>query len=162
LTIPLLVTVALSQTVLVSRIDLWGGRPDVMLLVVLVWSVVRGMNEGLVWGLIGGLIIDLISGGPLGATTLALLVVAFMAGEPWGLGVGAPVIRLLILTFICVIVYHLVLLAVLGWTGYAVDWGWALLRVAAPSALLNAVLAPFVQRPLGWLERRTRQERFVL
>jgi rod shape-determining protein MreD len=154
--------VALSQTVLVSRIDLWGGRPDVMLLVVLVWSVVRGMNEGLVWGLIGGLIIDLISGGPLGATTLALLVVAFMAGEPWGLGVGAPVIRLLILTFICVIAYHLVLLAVLGWTGYAVDWGWALLRVAAPSALLNAVLAPFVQRPLGWLERRTRQERFVL
>jgi rod shape-determining protein MreD len=162
LTIPLLVTVALSQTVLVSRIDLWGGRPDVMLLVVLVWSMVRGMNEGLVWGLIGGLIIDLISGGPLGATTLSLLVVAFMAGEPWGLGVGAPVIRLLILTFICVIVYHLVLLAVLGWTGYAVDWGWALLRVAAPSALLNAVLAPFVQWPLGWLERRTRQERFVL
>jgi rod shape-determining protein MreD len=162
LTIPLLVTVALSQTVLVSRVDLWGGRPDLMLLIVLVWSVVRGMNEGLVWGLIGGLIIDLISGGPLGATTLALLVVAFMAGEPWGLGVGAPVIRLLILTFICVIVYHLVLLAVLGWTGYAVDWGWALLRVAAPSALLNAVLAPFVQRPLGWLERRTRQERFVL
>ena len=162
MTIPLLITVALSQTVLVARVDLWGGRPDLMLLVVLVWSVVRGMNEGLVWGFIGGLIIDLISGGPLGATTLALLVVAFMAGEPWGLGVGAPVIRLLILTFICVIAYHLVLLAVLGWTGYAVDWGWALLRVAAPSALLNAVLAPFVQRPLDWLERRTRQERFVL
>jgi rod shape-determining protein MreD len=133
-----------------------------MLLVVLAWSVVRGMNDGLVWGFIGGLIIDLFSGGPLGATVLALVVVAFMAGEPWGLGVGAPTIRLLVLTFLSVTVYHLALLIILGWTGHTVDWGWALLRVAGPSALLNAVLAPFVQGPLNWLERRTRREGFVL
>ena len=153
---------ALTQTVLLSRVNLWGARPDLMLLVVLAWSVVRGMNEGLMWGVIGGLIVDLLSGGPLGATMLALLVVAFMAGEPWGLGIGSPVIRLLLLAFLSVTVYHLVLLTVMAWTGYTVDWGWALLRVAGPSALFNALLAPFVQQPLGWLERRTRREEFVL
>jgi len=137
-----------------------------MLLVVLAWAVIRGVEEGLVWGFIGGLIVDLLSGGPLGATILALLAVAFLAGHSWGQGIGSPVIRLLLLAFLAVTVYHLVLLVVLAWTGYAVDSGGALgdalLRVAGPSALLNASLAPFIQRPLDWLDRKMRQERFAL
>ena len=162
LTIPLLTGVALIQTVLLSRVSLWGARPDLMLLVVLVWAVVRGVDEGLVWGFIGGLIIDLLSGGPLGATVLALLSVVLLAGQPWGQGLSSAVARLLIPAFLGVVAYHVVLLLVRGWTGHTVDWAYAVLRVAAPSALLNTVLAPFVQQPLGWLERRTRQEGFVL
>lgn len=153
---------ALIQAVLLSRVNLWGARPDLMLLVVLSWTVVRGAEEGLVWGFIGGLIIDLFSGGPFGATMLALLAVAFLAGQPWAQGIGSPVIRLLLLALLTVTVYHLVLLVVLAWTGYVVNSGEALLRVAGPSALFNAVLSPFVHRPLDWLERRTRQERFAL
>ncbi len=133
-----------------------------MLLVVLAWTVVRGVDEGLVWGFVGGLVVDLLSGGPLGATMLALLAAAFLAGQPWGGGIGSPVVRLLLLAFLGVVVYHLVLLIVLAWTGHAVDWRFALLRVAGPSALLNTLLSPFVQRPLAWLERKTRGERFAL
>jgi rod shape-determining protein MreD len=159
LSIPLLTGLALTQTVLLSRVNLWGARPDLMLLAVLAWAVIRGMDEGMVWGLIGGLIVDLFSGGPLGATALALLAVAFLTGQPWGQGIGSPIMRLLLLAFAAGLVYHLVLLAVLAWAGYGVDWGSAILRVAGPSALLNTVLAPFVQRPLNWLERKMRRER---
>ena len=162
LSIPLLTGVALIQTVLLSRVALWGARPDLMMLVVLVWSVVRGVREGLVWGFIGGLIVDVFSGGPLGASTLALLSVALLAGQPWARGIGSTVIRLILLALVAVAAYHLVLLIILGWTGYAVGFGRALLRVVAPSALLNAIMTPFVHRPLYWLERRTRQERFAL
>ena len=162
LSLPLLTGLALIQTVLLSRVSLWGARPDLMLLAVLVWAFVRGVDEALVWGFIGGLIVDLLSGGPLGATVLALVVVAFLAGRPWGQGIGSPVIQLVLLALISVTVSHLVLLAVLAWTGYAVDWVGALLRVAGPSALLNALLAPFIQRPMGWLERKTRREGFAL
>jgi len=159
LSIPLLTGLALAQTVWLSRVSLWGARPDLMLLTVLAWAVIRGMDEGMVWGLIGGLIVDLFSGGPLGATALALLAAAFLTGQPWGQGIGSPIMRLLLLAFAAGLVYHLVLLAVLAWTGYGVEWGPAILRVAGPSALLNAVLAPFVQRPLKWLERKMRRER---
>lgn len=159
MSIPLLTGLALAQTVWLSRVSLWGARPDLMLLTVLVWAVIRGMDEGMVWGLIGGLIVDLFSGGPLGATALALLAAAFLTGQPWGQGIGSPIMRLLLLAFAAGLVYHLVLLAVLAWTGYGVEWGPAILRVAGPSALLNAVLAPFVQRPLKWLERKMRRER---
>ena len=142
--------------------NLWGARPDLVVLVVLVWAVVRGVDEGLVWGFIGGLIVDLLSGGPLGATALALLSVAFLAGQPWGQGFGLAVARLLLLALLGTVAYHLVLLLVLAWTGHAVDWGFALLRVAGPSVLLNTLLVPFIQQPLAWLERKTRQEGFTL
>jgi rod shape-determining protein MreD len=157
----LLTSVALIQTVLLSRINLWGARPELMLLVVLIWAVVRGVDEGLVWGFIGGLIVDLLSGAPMGATVLALLSVVFLAGQPWGQGLSSQVAQLLLPALVGVVVYHLVLLLVLAWTGHAVDWGFALLRVAGPSALLNMMLAPFIRQPLAWLERRTRQEGFA-
>jgi rod shape-determining protein MreD len=153
--------VALIQTVLLSRINLWGARPELMLLVVLIWAVVRGVDEGLVWGFIGGLVVDLLSGAPMGATVLALLSVVFLAGQPWGQGLSSQVAQLLLPALVGVVVYHLVLLLVLAWTGHAVDWGFALLRVAGPSALLNTMLAPFVRQPLAWLERRSRREGFA-
>jgi len=156
-TLPLLTGVALIQTTLLSRVKLWGARPDLMLLVVLVWAVVRGLDEGLVWGFIGGLLIDLFSGGPLAATVLALLTATLLVGQPWGLGIGSRVVRLLLLSFIGIVAYHLVLLIVLGWTGHMVHWGFAWLRVAGPSTLLNVALAPFVLQPLILLERTTRQ-----
>lgn len=129
-----------------------------MLLVVLAWTVVRGVDEGLAWSFIGGLVVDLLSGGPLGATALALLPVALLAGQPWGKRLGSQVVRLLLLALLSVAAYHLVLLVILAWTGHKVDWGFALLRVAGPSVLLNALLAPFVRQPLAWLGRRIRRE----
>jgi rod shape-determining protein MreD len=133
-----------------------------MFLVVLTWAVARSVDEGLVWGFIGGLIIDLRSGGPLGATALALVIVTFLAGRQWGQGVGSLVMRLMILALVGGLVYHLVLLVVLAWTGHTVDWSFSLLRVALPSVVLNTVLAPFVWQPMIWLGRRLRREGLTL
>ncbi len=150
------------QSVLLTKLDLWGARPDLVLLVVLVWAGVRGVGEGAVWAFIGGLVVDLLSGGPLGATVLALLTATFLAGQPWGRGLGSPTVLLLLSTFFATVVFHVVLLLVLAWTGYGLDWVGVILRVVGPSALLNALLAPFVQRPLIWLDRSLRRERFAL
>ncbi len=162
LTIPLLTTAALLQGVVFSRMDVWGARPDLMLLIVILWTMIRGMDEGLVWGFIGGLLVDLLSGGPLGGTSLALMAAAFLAGQPWGQGLGAQVVRMLLLALAAVLLYHLILLTALVWTGHTVVWSLSLLRVAVPSAILNAALAPFLRPLLAWLERKTRRETLTL
>lgn len=151
--------IALFQTVVLARVELWGARPNLMLLLVLVWSIVRDLDEGLIVALIGGLILDLFSGGPPGSMVLGLLAAAFLAGQRWGRGVGLPIITLWFSALISVLAYHVVLLTVLAWTRYPVDWGRAFLSVALPSALLNAALAPFIRPPLSWWARRTRRER---
>lgn len=162
LAFPLLAVVALLQSVWLSRVNLLGARPDLMLLIVVLWAIVRGLDEGLVWGFVGGLLIDLLSGGPLGGTSLALVAAAFLAGQPWARHLGAQALRLLLMALVAVLAYHVIVLIALAWTGHTVLWGLALLRVALPSALLNAILAPFLQPLLAWLERRTKRKTLTL
>jgi len=151
LAVPLLTVVALLQNAWLSRVSLFGSRLDLMFLLVLGWTIVRGVNEGMIWAFIGGLMIDLLSGGPIGATILALLSVAFVGHQPWGEGLGAPLIRVLLLAFVASLAYHVVLLAVLTSTGHVVDWSFSFLRVVPPSLILGVVLAPVVRRVLAWV-----------
>ncbi len=150
--------IALIQSVLFSRVTLWGAHPDLLLLVVMAWASARSLDEGVVWGFIGGLIIDLLSGGPFGATALGLVLAALWAGQPWGQGFGVALLRLLLLALLGALTCHLVLLIVLAWTGHTVDWGFTLLHVTGPSALLNTILFPFVQQPAAWLAGRIRRK----
>jgi len=161
-TLPLLTAVALIQSTVLSRVSVLGARPDLMLLVVLTWAVVRGLDEGLMWAFIGGLIVDLLSGGPLAGTALALVAAAYLAGQSLGEEVGSEVVRLVILGVLGALTYHVTLLVVLGWTGHPVSWGFSLTRVAGPSVILNAVLAPFVLQPLRWLDQVTEPDRGVV
>jgi len=159
---PLLTGVALIQTTLLSRVSLLGGRPNLMLLVVLIWAVLRGLDEGLVWGFVGGLILDLLSGGPLASMALALVAAAYLAGQSLGEEVGSQAVRLVILTVLGSMAYHLVLMVILDWSGHSLDWGYSLLNIAAPSVVFNAVLAPLVLTPMTWLERATGEEGLAL
>ena len=160
LSIPVLIAAAIIQTVLISRVDIGGGRPDLMLLVVMIWAFVHSVEHGAIWALVGGISLDLMSGGPLGAAMLALVAVAAIAGQPWGLGIGSQVVRLLLISPVAIAAYHLVLLLILLWAGHTVDWEYSLLQVALPSVVLNVVLAPLVLRPLTWLAQRTRRAGF--
>ena len=131
-----------------------------MLLVVLVWAVLRGRNEGLVWGFIGGLATDLLSSGGLGIYVLALIAVAVLAGQAWGQALGSSLVRLLLQALSGGLAYHLVVLLALAYTGRTIDWAHAVLATALPSVVLNVVLAPFVWMLLSWVDRRTRREAF--
>ncbi|MGD9002011.1 MAG: rod shape-determining protein MreD [Anaerolineae bacterium] len=156
--LPLLTSAALIQTTLLSRVSVLGAQPNLLLLIVLLWSLVRGVDEGLMWGFLGGLIVDVTSGGPLAGTAIALLAAAYVAGQSLAEQVGSQVVRSMILTVLGTATYHLTLLIVLGWTGHTVDWAYSLTRVTVPSVVLNGVLAPLFLQPLNWLERATRRE----
>lgn len=133
-----------------------------MLLVVLIWTLLRGIDEGLIWAFVGGLVLDLLSGGPLASMAMALLAAAYVAGQSLVEGVGSQMVRLVILTVLGAMVYHLVLLFILDWSGHTVDWAYALLRVAGPSVVVNAALAPLILPPLNWLERTTGERGLAL
>jgi len=145
-----------------APLSVLGGRPDLVLLAVVGWAFLRGPTEGVIWAFIGGLLLDLFSGGPFGCFTLSLLLVALFVGQRWGQELGSHVLQLVLLTLIAGFCYHLVLLVILWWSGHPPHWSYHLSRVAAPSAVVNAALAPFVHWPLAWLDRRTKPEGFTL
>lgn len=153
---------ALVQGVLLAPLSVLGAHPDLVFLAVVVWAFLRGTTEGTVWAFIGGLLLDLFSGGPFGSITLSLLLASIFVSWRWGQALGSTLLQLVLLVLVACFAYHVLLLVTMSWTGYPVDWQYGLARVAAPSALLNATLAPFVHRPLAWLDRRTRPEGLVL
>lgn len=161
ITIPLVTAFALLQDVLLSRVSLLGARPDLLFLAVVCWALLRGSAEGVVWGFIGGLVLDLFSGGPMGGLTVAYTVVAFLAGRQWGRELGSASLQSFLLGLGLCFLFHLLILAVLSWAGHPVAWAEGLAQIGAPSAILNGALAPFVYWALRWLDRRTRPEGLV-
>jgi rod shape-determining protein MreD len=154
----LLTLIALLQNSLFSQVSVLGARPDILFAAVVGWALLRGSSEGIVWAFIGGMVLDLFSGGPMGGITLSLIVVALLAGQQWGRELGSATLQSFLNALPLCFLAHLLLLLSLGWGGYAIDWGYSLARIAAPSAILNAVLVPLIYRPLMWLDRRTRPE----
>jgi rod shape-determining protein MreD len=78
--VPLLLVASLLQSTAANRIDIGGVKPDLVLLVVIIGALIYGSRAGIVWAFVGGIALDLFSGGPLGSSSLALMAAALVVG----------------------------------------------------------------------------------
>lgn len=138
--LPLLALAAGVQGAVLAQYPLFGGTPDLVLLLVLSWTLVGELQGGVVWGLLGGLCLDLLSAGPLGAAVLGLMLATFLAGLTEGRFWRSHVLLPLAVVLGGTLVYHLTLLLVLSATGHGVPWGVALVQITLPAMLLNTLL----------------------
>lgn len=155
--IPVLLVAAVVQSTWLERIRLLGGRPDLVLLLAVTWAIIRGANEGAIWGFVGGLFCDLLSGGGLGLWTISLTVVGFVSGLPWVHALGPTVIRLALMSALGTLLGHVLLVLVMSLVGRPVGVGRAIQTVAGPAALLNFLLSPFAFTFLVWFHQRSRE-----
>ncbi len=149
--LPLLALAAVLQATLLAQFRLFGGTVDLVLLLSLNWTLMGEWRGGPIWALIGGLCLDLLSGGPFGANAIALVLVAYGAslseGRFWSSHVLLPLATVLLGT----VVDHLVYLLILAVTGHSVSWGASLAQVTLPTVLLNTVLMLPVYQLVRWL-----------
>jgi len=68
------VVAALFDTTIAPYLQIGGAQPDLVLILAVIWTVVVGIEGGLVWAFLGGLLIDLLAPRPLGSTAFALLL----------------------------------------------------------------------------------------
>lgn len=135
-----------------------GVKPDLVLLTVISWSLLRGAKEGMIWALVGGIGLDLLSGAPFGTSTVALVILSLVAGLG-ELSVFRTHIALpLISTLIATMAYDLFFMLLLYARGCSIAWTDNLIKVVLPSTLLNVLLSPLVYKALYWLHRRTGRE----
>ena len=158
LTIAVLFVLSLLQTTLMPRITLLGVHPDLMLMAITSWSLLRGSQEGMLWALIGGVTTDLFSGGPFGVTTLSLLVVGFLSGLGEKTVFRFDLLIPILVTPLATLVYDAALLALLSALGWPSQWGVNFLQVILPSVLVNTLGMPLVYLLLRTLDRRTNRE----
>jgi rod shape-determining protein MreD len=151
LIVPLLMVVGLLQATLMPHLAIWGIFPDLPILVVASWGLLRGPVQGSLWGFIAGVTVDLLSGAPFGAATLSLIIVGLLAGWAKASVLRSNVALPALVVFLVTIVHNLVYLLVLQISGLSVTWLESLFRITLLSAVLNALLTP----PIFWLIRWT-------
>lgn len=158
LSIGIMFSLALLQTTVMPRITVLGVHPDLVLMAVVAWSVLRGSREGMVWALIGGVVIDLFSAAPFGISTLTLLIISFASG----LG-QASFFRIDLLVPIMIIVpatlvYQLIIAGLLSLLTGAPGWGTRLGQIILPTILVNSVGMTLVYILARQLHQRTHRE----
>lgn len=141
---PLLAVIAILQTSLAPLLPTGQVRPELMLLVVVGWGIVHGGGEAVLWGLGGGIMLDLLSGTPFGLHALTLgaigLIADLMETNFFRANIFLPPAAAFIATFL----YLIPQAAILQTLGYPINWVPYILNVVFPTAVLDAVLMPFV------------------
>ena len=145
----ILLVVALAQHVMLPHFELFNVHPNLMLTVVIAWGILRGNRDGLIWAMVGGLLLDLFSIAPIGTYTIPFLVVMALVGllefTVFRVTLWLPVVA----AFVASPVFQLLALLFLKIMGY--DTGWErtfqlLLPLAFVNATLMVVVFPLMRR----------------
>lgn len=137
--LPLMALAAVIQSTVLARFPIFGGRVDLVLLLALSWTLVGEWQGGMIWGLLGGLSLDTLSGGPFGATAIGLMVVTYLAAFSEGRFWRSHVLLPLATALLASVLYHLLTLSLLTITGHSIDWVYSLTRLSLPAMLLNTL-----------------------
>jgi len=139
-----IVAALLLQTTVFADVRLLGARPELMYLVTIVFAMLEGPASGAIAGFAGGMAQDFLLNQPKGITALALTLLGYAIGllrqyivSPSPL---LPVVLVALGTFAGVVFYGVVSF-LLG----QLDTSWIyLFRIAALSAIYNAILTPLL------------------
>jgi rod shape-determining protein MreD len=139
--IPILLVLAVLQATVLSNLRLLDGTPDLIFLAVVAWALTGRPRQAMTGALIGGLLIDLLSGLPLGATAIILVVVVYLVSLTVGRFWEAHLLMPLTTVLWSSLLYHGLSLATLLALGRSIDLAFAVSRVILPSTFLNLLLA---------------------
>jgi rod shape-determining protein MreD len=112
--------------------------------IVSAWGSLRGFEEGMLLGTVGGIMLDVVSGAPFGLHTAVLVLVGAVSSTVDGQVVRANVGFIISMGLLVTLGYHVALMLgmqALGWQAFPPE---RFLRVLFPAALSNTVLLPFV------------------
>ena len=151
----LLPLLAAAQSTLIPQ-TIWFIRvkPDLVLVAVLAWNLASPHAESILWALIGGLAIDAISGGPMGATIVALLAATVLANFTSARVWASHIFLRIAVAVSGSILYYLVYSIVLVFSNWGDNWGNTLINMLLPATALNTILMLLVFPSARWLTTR--------
>jgi rod shape-determining protein MreD len=136
----LLAVAALGQSVQGPSLPLVRGRPDLVLVVVLAWAMLRGSGEGAFVGFLGGVLLDSVAYTPFGINSALMGPIGYFIGLPevniyrgnlpYFLGTAA----------VATLAYHTLYFLLLQALGLGLPPIVETYATAVPAALLNALL----------------------
>ncbi len=158
----LLALVVMTQATLLPMAGAIGVKPNLVLVLLLLWGAVREPREGLLWAFAAGLLLDLLILAPLGTNALALLPVVVVGWLSRSRSFQSGLLFPLLMTLVASLAHALLLLVLGPLLGSGVSPLGAL-RLGVLGALLNMLMVPplyvliqVLDRWIGWIEADAR------
>lgn len=130
------------------------GQLNLVMLFVLCWSLRADLTESLIWALVGGLAIDLLSILPLGTTSVVFILFAFFVNSVVRQLFRVRVLFLVAVTPLATIVLTLYALFALALTGRSYDFFDMLRLVLIPTVVYNSLAVVPVYAVVRLIQRR--------
>lgn len=141
----IIVVALLIQLTLINSITILGLKPDLIMVVVVVFSLLRGAKEGTISGFASGLLQDIFSTGLLGMNALAKTVIGFFCGIIKEKIFCEHILFIIpVITFIASFMQSILMFFLLRAFGIEYGLAWSLKQVALPEALYSSLLSPFI------------------
>ena len=145
---------ALAQTTVLGNTLVLGVHMNLLLVFAIAWVLRRGLSEGLMIGLLGGVILDVSSAAPFG-TWIASLAVAISLAALGEVNVfqGAWFLKYVVVAG-AVVLANLVSITVLRVAGYDPILLRSLGRVIVPELFVHILLMPVMYGLVKWIVTR--------
>jgi rod shape-determining protein MreD len=132
------------QQGITPHFTLFGARPDFVLLAVVDWGLIRGVEEGMLWGFVGGIFVDLFSGLPFGTSSLAYVSIAGIVSLGENVLLRTHILLPLVSGAIATVLYYAIAIVVVASTRHVVLFDDTVLHTIIGVALYNAVINPII------------------
>ena len=138
---PVLVIVLMMQLAIFSQLPLLSGTPDLILLVLIAWSLNEKSQNAWFWAVVGGGLVSIISAIPFGAPLMIYLGITTVVRISSKRIREFPVLGMLIATIGATFVQQIIEIIVLFIAGTQLPFNQSLVLVTLPSILLNLFFA---------------------
>jgi rod shape-determining protein MreD len=147
--LPVLMVAAAIDAGVMSQLRFLNGQPSLLLILIVSWALLNDLPEAMPWAIIGGIFADVLSVTPLGASSLAFVLVTLAVSNIFGRVSRRNVILPPLAIILGTILYHGIIWLVLLGVGYSVPPLGATLRWTLPTLLFNFLGIVPVFRLLG-------------
>jgi rod shape-determining protein MreD len=155
LSFPILALAAILQTTVVPHLmRVLNAEPDLIFLIVLSWAIHAPLEQALVWALVGGIMADLLSSAPTGASVIGLVlmvgVVSILRTQVYSVGI----FMMIALAGVGTIVHRVIYLLITTLDGTRPPIVSLLLLIMLPTLVYNLLLLFPIYRLTRFIQKR--------
>jgi rod shape-determining protein MreD len=134
------------QTTFIDSFQIWGIRPDLVLLLVVYNAFLRGHREGAFVGFCGGMLQDVFTGSYFGLNALCYMTAGYLVGMTEAKLYKESSLIMMALAWFASAGEQLLYYLLMSYTGVAMSPLLALSRVIFPTAVYTALLVPLTYK----------------
>ncbi len=147
----ILVAIVIIQAVFFAKLEIFGARPQLVLLFVCTLSFFEGARSGAVYGLIGGYLVDVVCGGGVFFSAVVYMLMCYLAAYAVELYFSDGFFPFLAISTVFMIAKHLLDIIAILTTYKSFNFFKSLWYTFLPETLYTLLAAAFIFFPIRLL-----------